>query len=403
MPGADGKLNRHKVLYCLLCVVVIGVSLLSQVMSLNSTYHLSAITKVLWGTLLAYTLLRMKFVVCVASYARWMIVTICVVVIINLIQGKSITFGYATILLTAFLIYFTSFSLTSLYNRKIVESTTAHMDIYFYGAVVFTGLTATTAYSSYSEWLNSMQYVSADAGKNSAGQILAVAILVGVFYLKFSKVILNVLRWLCVGFLIFGMFALQCRGAAIALVIALFISYFLFWSDRKIYGVVAAIVLIIIGYCLMQIPEVSQAVLKFLGITKYGITDANALSSGRVELWAAALEEFSNHILIGNEEYYVDNFFISVLVCLGIVGAAFIYPLYGWRIVHNLRAKQIGNINKRMLTLYKCLSIFYIIEPIFEGGPPFGPGVACMLFWIMNGYFDALGYMEPGKEMIEFK
>ena len=88
--------------------------------------------------------------------------------------------------------------------------------------------------------------------------------------------------------------------------------------------------------------------------------------------------------LIGTGKYYVDSLYINVLTENGVIGALIIYIIWGLRISRNFVVNRQYNavpyVRKDMIM---CLTIFFFIESVLEGYPPFGPGVSSFMFWLL--------------------
>ena len=52
------------------------------------------------------------------------------------------------------------------------------------------------------------------------------------------------------------------------------------------------------------------------------------------------------------------------------------------------RISIISDNNDKICQTTVVMSIFYLVISIFEGFPPYGPGVASMAFWLFSGYLD---------------
>lgn len=224
--------------------------------------------------------------------------------------------------------------------------------------------------------------------KNSAGQIMAVGVLSALFYLPHQKMTSKILKIIICGGLTFMIMIIHCRTALLALLIAI-IVYLLSDRRQRRYIIVAVPVLFVI---LFSIPNVRALISQALYIRKYtetGIFTLNAFTSNRLDWYRAAYDEFMRSgvtILFGIGRSYVDNLFINVLTSSGIIGVIIIAIAYVNRFVRNVKYPT----TSREFRFLKVLSFFYIVESLAEGLPPFGPGAAAVIFWLMCGYCDIL-------------
>lgn len=125
-------------------------------------------------------------------------------------------------------------------------------------------------------------------------------------------------------------------------------------------------------------------------------------SSGRMHLWANALAVFSSHVFLGGGNYYVDNLYINLLAQGGLIGSLFLIGLLFFRMYLNfqsLRCNKFRIHSNAVLKINVIASIFYIVMTIFEGYPPFGPGVASMFFWMLNGMMDWQKYLRKNRNV----
>lgn len=249
-------------------------------------------------------------------------------------------------------------------------------------------------------WLAGFSYLFKQ--KNSAGQILGVACLLSILFAD---------RLSCRGRMIAYSYALvlfvivtlmQCRTAMLGCIAAL--AYLLLIKKR--YTLLLLVVVAAVSVYLLS-PEVQALVDHALFIDKYDSASLDAMSSGRLGLWSEAIIIFNESPLFGNGNYYVDNFYIDALANLGIIGAIVFFSLWFTRIVINYRGageRRSGNPSYMQLSLREAvcrylpiLSVFYIVESLFEGYPPFGPGSCAFIFWMMCGFSDASHTMVVGS------
>ena len=80
----------------------------------------------------------------------------------------------------------------------------------------------------------------------------------------------------------------------------------------------------------------------------------------------------------------MDCSYILVLAELGIVGFILVELIWFTRAVLNIK-KVTGN-NRGTFLL--CLTVFYLVESVLEGYPPFGPGVSSFMFWFLSAAFS---------------
>ena len=258
--------------------------------------------------------------------------------------------------------------------------------VYVAGTLFFAFYLFITYVGSISNFFTSSTYLISQ--KNSAGQIMSIAILLllsqenGQGKIKKSSLVLS-------GILAFFLLITQCRSSMVGLAVA--VLYYFFKLKLR-YKYLYLIVILTVGLALFGdslIVLVSQS----LRLEYYQDASLDTISSGRIGLIYAAFEEFLGSPFWGVGHYYVDMFYISVLTELGIIGTPILFTIYGHRVIRNFKlSKRTCAVSTSLLFNYSLFlrmgSLFYLVVSCFEGLPPFGPGVSSCMFWLLSGFFD---------------
>lgn len=247
--------------------------------------------------------------------------------------------------------------------------------VYIFSALIYAIWVNLTYFRSYSSWLAQRSYVFQQ--KNSAGQIWCVAAILLLFFVDYvskEQRIIGVL--LAIYFFIISSIC-QCRTASFAIAITI-VSYAISKAKHKFRWIVLIAVGVVV---LWNIPFTRAFFDKALLITRYQGADLDTFSSGRIGYWKLALETFLQHPIIGVGQYYVDCSYLSILAETGIIGFLLIENIWFKKIQQCLSFRE----EKKETTLLFCLTIFYIVESVLEGYPPFGPGVSAFMFWFLSG------------------
>lgn len=243
-------------------------------------------------------------------------------------------------------------------------------------------------YGDIGAWFNTD--VNIYGKKNSAGQIMAVGVLSALFYLPHQKLASKIFKIIVCGGLAFMIMIIHCRTALLALSMAIIAYLYLLTSRRQKKIIVLGIPVILI--ILFSIPSFRTLISQALYISKYTETEnftINAFTSNRFDWFEAAYGKFIQSevtIFLGIGRSYVDNLFINVLTSSGVIGFIIIVIVYVNRFYTNFKYSIIS----KEFKLLKVLSFFYIVESLAEGLPPFGPGAASVVFWLLCGYCDIL-------------
>ena len=241
-------------------------------------------------------------------------------------------------------------------------------------ALIFAAYINITFFASYQAWLASKQYLF--ASKNSAAQIWCTAILI-VYY-----IILPVSRrkyfWYTSTFYLLVLCALsQCRTAMLGLACVLIFNI-LMYSKHKVKW------LLLLCFALgglLFLSETRQFISQAFLLEKYAGADLNTMSSGRLGLYAKAIDFFCDSPFVGVGRYYVDCSYIYILAESGIIGFLLIEYVWIKRFFINIKRKKLSYAKPFMLTSFV---IFYLVESMLEGQPPFGPGVSSFMFWMLS-------------------
>ena len=261
-----------------------------------------------------------------------------------------------------------------LHNKLSVNWIISTCKVYVFASIIFALYINVTFFSSYQEWLASQVYLF--ASKNSAAQIWCSAILILYFIiLPVSKK-----KYFCyigIVYLLILCGLSQCRTAILGLVCVLAYNI-LIHSKYKIKWILIICASIVL---LLVVPQSREFISQAFLLEKYAGADMNTMSSGRLGLYSKAWDTFCESPLIGVGHYYVDCSYLYVLAENGILGFLIIEFIWMKRIISNLSNNKLTYARPYMLTSFV---IFYFIESLLEGQPPFGPGASSFMFWLLS-------------------
>ena len=138
--------------------------------------------------------------------------------------------------------------------------------------------------------------------------------------------------------------------------------------------------IIVICIAVWFIPITREFLNQALLLSKYAGADFNTFSSGRVILWKRAADVFLESPVIGSGKHYVDCSYLLILAESGLVGFFIIETIWINKAYSCFSFR--GDSNCRGFLFF--MTVFYIIESVFEGYPPFGPGASSFLFWFYS-------------------
>ncbi len=258
---------------------------------------------------------------------------------------------------------------------------------YVLGSIIYLAWAFANFFPGFSVWLDNEIYLF--SSKNSFGQICGVSAIV-LFLAGFeSRTTSHRLPcWLLTAVFSFSVLLFQCRTAVLAVVLS--VVFILAMKRRKRILFVGMIVVLLM---ILAFPSLRDLFVHAFFLDKYEEAGADAFSSGRLGLWELALSRTSGSELFGLGDYYVDNLYINIYANLGIVGLLILMIVWVPRVVANIRQGlfcrderiEVGFLRQAVA----ALTVFYVIESMLEGQPPFGPGACSFLFWMLCGYLDA--------------
>lgn len=247
--------------------------------------------------------------------------------------------------------------------------------------------------TNFETWQNSEMYMyDGSTHKNSSAQTLGNCILVLFIFWHPKKWFYNAIRYIGVIIVAAGLLYIQSRAALVAVGIVIAVSAFFRGEKKKI--LVAILATIVAVLIVINSESIMSLLKQAFFIDKYsmgGELDLNRFSSGRLDFWDVTWSYFLDSPFVGIGNTYCDNFYINIMASGGVfIGVPYII-LYLIRVYKNIgyywQSFKCGQIDS-FAQFAAGVSIFYMIISFFEGFPPYGPGVSCLLFWMISGYLD---------------
>lgn len=246
--------------------------------------------------------------------------------------------------------------------------------LYLICAVIFAFWVQRTYFPSYNVWLSTRVYLFTQ--KNSAAQIWVAAIFISIFLLTYRSTFERNLIYLSCAYLLLVTGLSQCRTALLGIATAI-IAFAVSRAKNKVKWILLMSTAVVMVWC---IPVTRGFIEQALFLNKYAGADLNTFSSGRIGAFETAFKSILTTPIIGVGRYYVDCSYILILTESGVIGFALIEWIWIEKIVRCFRYQR-ENMTRIFLFM---MTIFYIVESIFEGFPPFGPGVSSFMFWFMS-------------------
>lgn len=369
----NGLVAKKDIIAKYLLQLTIVVTIFSQMEVFSAIFR--PLMYAFWLLLLGYSLAVNKVRLCVSSFTASFLFCYGIFALSCLLQAwlnpDYDVASYLNIMLIPLMVSIVS----NLLNQKLSKDYLVSIcKTYVVCALIFAAYINITFFASYQAWLASKQYLF--ASKNSAAQIWCTAILI-IYYVILPVVKRKYLWYASGGYLLILCGLSQCRTAILGLACVLIFNI-LMHSKHKVKWML--MLCLSLGGMLF-LSETRQFLSQAFLIDKYAGADINTLSSGRLGLYAQALDNFIESPILGVGRYYVDCSYIYILAENGIIGFLLIEFIWFKRIVLNLKHKYSPYASPYMLTSFV---IFYFIESLLEGQPPFGPGVSSFMFWMLS-------------------
>lgn len=246
--------------------------------------------------------------------------------------------------------------------------------LYLFCAIVFAFWVQRTYFPSYASWLSTKIYLFQE--KNSAGQIWMAAIFVSICLLNYRSKFEQILIYLACVYLFIMTGICQCRTALLGVAVAIAA----FTISRAKNKVKWMLFIVLIAVAAWFIPVTHRFIEQALFLNKYAGTDLNTFSSGRISGYETAFGRILSSPIVGVGRYYVDCSYILIMAESGIIGLAIIEWIWVKKILMCFRYRT-GDRTQMFLFM---MTVFYIVESLLEGFPPFGPGVSSFMFWFMS-------------------
>ena len=363
--------------YLFLVNITIVITVLSQIETIRSVIR--PVMYGLWVLLLVIALIKSRgqsISTDVFKYSAIYILFVLFCLLSTIISTNHMNSNFMRVLMIPLLVsVVASVGLKDIKVKEFVRMS----KIYVLTALLFGIFIHISYFPSISNWLASRMYVFIE--KNSAAQIWCVAIIL-IFYVIIPNVKNFKLIWYAI--LLYFLFLCglsQCRTALLAIIIVALYYVIKSPASNKIK---ILLLLVIVGAGLLNLPAAQPFVRHILLLDKYKVPNLDNMSSGRIGYYEIALANLAKHPLFGTGKYYVDCMYICALVENGAIGFIIILSFWIKRVIDNFRLnKRYNAVSSFRPNLIIAITLFYFVESILEGYPPFGPGVSAFMFWLI--------------------
>lgn len=383
--------KQHWIVYCFLFAV--SIAIFAQFPFVNKDM-LSSVNQVIWLAVAACTLIYDRRVR-VTNYFYFMFGALSVVFVAgNILKTFGIIrHGFSTSIMIPILIYFVSLQINRIGTGK--DTIEVVLFTFLIMTMIMALQIAPSLITNFSQWSQTEVYLYSGAThKNSTAQLLSCGFLILFLYIKPQNVLGIILR--IAGLLIFAMSLLYVQSRSSIIGIAVSVLAVILIQPRSKKKLAQIILLALVIFAALNSDTVMNIFNQAFFVEKYSDSsglDINRFSSGRLDFWAAAWNQFLEHPFFGSPVSSCDNFFLFSLASSGLFIGGMYIILWLYRIYKNftlfvgLNTKITDSENKVIFLLFG-VTVFYLTISIFEALPPYGPGVATMLLWMLCGYVD---------------
>lgn len=357
--------------------LTIVITILSQISSISSIFR--PLMFVMWVVDFIYGIIHRKGRLRITLHTRIFVVCyflfffFCMVC--SAIPGNQHLSGsYLNVMLIPLLV---SITLNAYVDDLQYNDIVAICKTYVIVAIIYGLYVHITYFPSYSRWLQQIRY--AFLSKNSAALIWGVGFFLALFMPRISNEKKGWIWYFVAAYFLLISALSQCRTSLLGIALGL-IVYIITNAKYKTRWIILVIVTVAVS---LFNPTIRRFFDNVFMISRNAGADANAFSSGRINIYRVALDSVKNHLVIGVGSYYVDCSYIMVLAETGIIGFVLIEVIWVSRLVLNLKWKNMGNTCGVWKSVIVVTTVLFIVESILEGLPPFGPGVSCFMFWLL--------------------
>lgn len=227
--------------------------------------------------------------------------------------------------------------------------------------------------------LNSVAY--AYAAKNSASLIIFSCFVIVLHLFLQKNYVLRVVKYISCFIFCFLILILKSRATILGFAVVCIIAIISQKQKKRINYILSGILIFLLFSFLF--PSYLNILIDNILFNNHSGTDLDALSSGRLTQYEQFPKLFSENILLGRGRYYIENFFMTSLVEVGIVGFIPILIFLSWPIYLMRNINLENKFDKVIITLL----IVYYLNSLFEEQAPLGPGAKCFIIWLLIGFY----------------
>lgn len=239
--------------------------------------------------------------------------------------------------------------------------------------------------------------VYAYASKNSFAQILFTAIVLLYCYYKPNSRMQVLLKYVIVFFEFFMVIILRSRATILSLAIVLMLIVISENMNRKLkYVILAACIFVTV--LLVTNERFNNMFFNDILFAGRDISDIDGISSGRISILREFPKLIENNWLMGKGALYFECFPLSAIIQFGIIAGTLLIAVSLLPLIKAIPKRK----NEIWNTLF-LLAVGFVIDELFEGLAPFGPGIKCYFLWLFFGIVLAFNDKTTHEEVNRYQ
>lgn len=239
--------------------------------------------------------------------------------------------------------------------------------------------------------------VYAYASKNSFAQILFTAIVLLYCYYKPNSRMQVLLKYVIVFFEFFMVIILRSRATILSLAIVLMLIVISENMNRKLkYVILAACIFVTV--LLVTNERFNNIFFNDILFAGRDISDIDGISSGRISILREFPKLIENNWLMGKGALYFECFPLSAIIQFGIIAGTLLIAVSLLPLIKAIPKRK----NEIWNTLF-LLAVGFVIDGLFEGLAPFGPGIKCYFLWLFFGIVLAFNDKTTHEEVNRYQ
>lgn len=247
-----------------------------------------------------------------------------------------------------------------------------------------------------SSFITSSQY--AYSSKNSITGIIAVGIIFFIYMNKSEYLLLRIVEYLSLVFTIYIFLGLKSRASIVSLVavIGLIVVLGSLKRSTKIALILSGVVLIL---SLVMSESFREILIDNILLTNRSLRNLDDVSSGRVTILKSFFRLIRGHYITGIGDHYLESFYFAAILQHGVFGGTIAILTSISPMLTVFRRNWNSSMIYR-LVLY--VSLFFLINGLFEGISPVGPGAKTYIMWLLFGISLSAGSRVSLREEYDY-